>query len=449
MLRRWLVAHEAPVILALLAMGVALRTLLVLESPAPFGYVWDFYHEGVRVLYEQGRLPVAADCWQCYHPPLFYLIAWPFYALGRSLADGESLALRLTAALALPASTVVVYYGYRLLRLFGCRGGSLVFGLALLLTTPVLFISSYGAEADIVVTACLSAFIYYLTRYAAHPASGRLVDVAWIGLLAGLAAGTKYNGLVALVTAAIVFGAQLLRGPARARTLRHGAVVLAVCGLVGGWKYADNIRREGSPLQANGSAAEGLALGEARTVGHYEFTTLRLVGVAQLFGFDAPPGDLTFQPAYQSVPTALHALVWSDMSFFSVRSRFGGESTPYPHKRIPVALIMTVIVLGFVPELLAVIGLVVTLRRRAFLPLAVFGSVTLAAYLWWVLPQVTWALKPKYILSLLPPAVVYAAVGQAWLGRRMPRIGAVSAALVAALVLAAHVYLLGFAIGRL
>jgi hypothetical protein len=30
----------------------------------------DYYHEGVELMYSKGRLPIAEDCWQCYHPPL-------------------------------------------------------------------------------------------------------------------------------------------------------------------------------------------------------------------------------------------------------------------------------------------------------------------------------------------------------------------------------------------
>jgi 4-amino-4-deoxy-L-arabinose transferase-like glycosyltransferase len=451
LIRRWLDAHASSVVLGLLVAGVALRTLLVVASPVPFGYVWDLYHEGVRVLAVQGRLPLAEDCWQCYHPPLFYLIAWPLYALGRFIDGGgrEIWSLRLTAGVAIPASAVVIYYGYRLLRLFGCRGASLVSGLALLLVTPALFISTYGAEADIVMTALLSAFIYYLTRYAAHPATARPVDAALLGLIAGLAVATKYNGLVALATAGLVFGWRLLRHPARLRTIGHGLGVLLICVTVGGWKYWDNTQRYGQPLHANGSASEGLAFGERPAGARYEFTTMRLGEVGALYGLGAPRGDLTALPVYQSVPTSLHALTWSDMSFFSNRSRHGLEDDPYPHKRMPVALVMSVIVLGLVPEALALLGVVVTLRRASFLPLATFGVVTLGAYFWWVIPQDSWALKPKYILCLLPPAVLYATVGQAWLGRHVPVLGAIAAGLTLLLVAVAHVYLYVFAVGRL
>jgi 4-amino-4-deoxy-L-arabinose transferase-like glycosyltransferase len=450
-LRSWLTAHASGIILALLAAGVALRTLLVVASPTPLGYVWDVYADGVRVLVTERRLPVADDCWQCYHPPLFYLLGSPLFALGQLFdAPGSDVwAHRLTAGLSLPAAGVVSYYGFRLLRLFGCRGASLVAGLALLLITPALFISSYGAEADIVMTALLAAFIYYLTVYAAHPSTATRFDVLRIGLLAGLAAATKYSGLVAIATAGIVFGLQLMRGPARARTVRHGLIVLAVCVLAGGWKYWDNIERYGRLLHANGSAAEGLSVGARAAGAPYEFTTMRLVEVRELFGLASPRGALTMFPVYQSVPTTLHALTWSDMSLFSRRTRHGLSTDPYRYKRIPIALVMTVIVLGFVPEALAIIGVVVTWRRRAFLPVAVFGGVTCAAYLWWLLPQSEWALKSKYILCLLPPAVLYATVGQAWLTRRWPVAGTVSALLLVGLVVVAHVYLYGFAVGGL
>ena len=117
-------AHDAAVILGLLVVAVGLRTLLALASPTPFGYVWDFYQDGVRVLANEGRLPIASDCWQCYHPPLLYVLGWPLYEIGQWLGQpgDDTIAMRLTAGVTLPAAAVVVYYGYRLLKRFGCRG---------------------------------------------------------------------------------------------------------------------------------------------------------------------------------------------------------------------------------------------------------------------------------------------------------------------------------------
>lgn len=74
----WLVRYgrrtERIWLAVLLATAIALRALLVMYSPQPYGYVWDFYHEGVHRLYATGHLPASTDCWQCYQPPLFFLL---------------------------------------------------------------------------------------------------------------------------------------------------------------------------------------------------------------------------------------------------------------------------------------------------------------------------------------------------------------------------------------
>ncbi len=449
MTSRPLTTHERPALLTLVLIAFGLRAFLVAFSPTPFGYVWDFYHEGVRVLWSTGRLPASTDCWQCYHPPLFYVLGWALYAFGRWTAEGgptgDAQGLRWLGGLATICATVTIYYGYRLLRLFRCRGGSLVAGVALLVTFPCLFISSYGAEADIVLTAILSAFLYYASRDLTH--SGSVTDSVRLGALAGVAAATKYSGLVAIVSALAVLGIRGLAGPRRLHTLREAAIVAAVCCAVGSWKYVDNYRQYGTPLYANGTAAQGFALPSgARLRGRHEFTTLRLPALMRVVGPRAPRGPLTELPVYDSVFTTLHALAWSDMSFFSEPTRHGDPSRPYPRKRVPAALTRSVLVLGFLPEVLAVIGFVVTLRRRAFWPVAVMCLVGATAYVWWFTSQPSWGLKTKYLLFLLPAFVLYAVCGLAWVRRHVPHLAAVLGALLAALIVVSHLYLLAFAV---
>ncbi|HET7697211.1 MAG TPA: hypothetical protein VFK57_15975 [Vicinamibacterales bacterium] len=328
-------------------------------------------------------------------------------------------------------------------------------GLALLLAFPCLFISSYGPEADIVLTAILTAFLYYLVRYCAQPSRARRLDVARIGVLAGCAAATKYSGLLAPLTIAVVMALQLVR-PSAARRMRprrvaaHALAMLLIAGLIGGWKYFDNARRYGDLLKANGSASEGFTIGARRAPGaDYEFATLRLREVRRLIGPRAPAGELTAFPVYFSVWTTLHALAWSDMSFFSNPTRHGDPSRPYPRKTIPAGLVMAVIVLGFVPELLAALGFVRTLRHRSTWPIAIFVLLGAASYVWWFLPQQVWALKTKYILFLLPAGVLYTLAGLGWLRRRLPVAGTGAAILIVALVVVANIYLYAFAVGRL
>jgi hypothetical protein len=446
----WARRHERALSIGLLATAVLLRGLLVAYAARPFGYVWDFYPAGVAVVSATGRLPLAEDCWACFHPPLYYLLGWPFYAAGRWLhPQDDALALRVLGGLALVSAAVTVYYGQRLLRTFGCRGGSYVVGVALLLAFPCLFISSYAPEADILLTAILTAFLYYLVRYFATPSLATPAAIVRLGALAGCAAATKYSGLLAPTTLGIVMALRFARTP-RPRIAAQAAAMLLIAALVGGWKYADNARRYGTILHANGSAAEGFAMAASRSRGaRYEFSTLRLAALRDLFGPRAPAGELTAFPVYFSVWTTLHALAWSDMSFFSEPSRHGDPSHPYPRKTIPPALVMTVIVLGFVPEVLAAGGLVRTLRHRSTWPIAIFVAAGAASYVWWVLPQQLWALKTKYILFMLPPGVFYAMAGLAWLRARTPAVGVIALVHLFALIVLANLYLYAFAVGRL
>ncbi|PYR63015.1 MAG: hypothetical protein DMF91_04835, partial [Acidobacteria bacterium] len=76
----WLDRHARACVLGLAIAAVVLRAILVAFSPWSFGYVWDLYHEVLQHLYLSGRLPAAADCWECWQPPLLFLVSWPLYA---------------------------------------------------------------------------------------------------------------------------------------------------------------------------------------------------------------------------------------------------------------------------------------------------------------------------------------------------------------------------------
>lgn len=441
----WLRQHEREAIVGLVALAAALRVVLIADAPS-YGFVWDFYREGVAVLVTTGRLPVAADCWQCYHPPLFYLAGWAPYRVGLWLG-GPEVADRLLSGLGLCAVSVLVWYGYRLLRLLGFSGAPLVGGVALLLASPLLLFSSYGAEADALLAALLTAFLFHLVRACSRPEGMRLRDAVGVGLLAGAAMATKYSGLVALGTAGVVMMMRL--GHDGLRGVRAGLVVLGVALAVGGWTYLDNYRTYGTPLHANGSASEGLRLGAIANRGGYDFTSFRVQELRALFGPRPEPGPLTGFPVYRSVLTSLHAQAWSDMSFFSLPSRHGDPSQPYRSRRPPVNLVMTLVLLGLVPMALALVGVVVTWRLLAWWPLAAIAGVTLIAYVAWFLPQEAWALKTKYISVLVPVQAAYAMAGGRWLGQRRRWLGWVVAAAVGGLTGCAFVYQFAFANGRL
>jgi hypothetical protein len=440
-------AHRGHALAALVVLAVALRVVLVVRSPTPYGYVFDFYHEGVQKLYALGRLPIASDCWQCYHPPFFYVIGLPFYALGKKLLGGPTgladPALRVLAMLSLICAGVTAYYGDRLLRFYRVGGLERIIGLGLILAFPCLFIASYGIEADIVLTAIMTAFIYYAASFGRR---STWVAAVRLGALAGLACATKYSGLLAPTILLVLAGVRVFGGPRRPQTAGLTAVALVVCVLVGGWKYVDNVKRYGAPLFANGSAQQGFALeGRPNFASQYDFLSLRMRDLVALERGWIPPGHLTDLPFYRSVWTTLHAMAWGDMSLFSDPSRHGFFREPYPRKKIAPWLAIAVLCLGLVPNVLAIVGAAATATRRTLRPIMVSCLLAWAAYIAWFIAQESWALKTKYILFLLPAYVLYALFGWRWVSRHSATAGHVVLVLLVLLLVLTNLYLLDFA----
>jgi len=407
----WVNTHARFLWIALLVSAAALRALLIWHSPWPYGYTYDQYFQGVEHLITTGRLPTAADCWQCYHPPFFYALGAVFYRLGSILAGTQTGALEGLSALSLLSACATVWFSIRLLEFLRQRGSYLLLASAVVIVFPCLFISSWSAEADGLQTALMSAVLYYLTRYDAGPRHAGLGVVVLLGVFCGLAMATKYNGLLALGATGVLLLLRLFTDGERPRTIRDGLIVLALALSLGSWKYLDNRRHHGTALFANGSAAEGFAVGHFAHWRGYEYLSLRFRQVIDLYEPDAATGRLTDQPVYYSVPTTLHAMAWTDMSFFSVKSRHGDPSQPYPDKRIPKWLVGTMLVLGMVPNLLATVGFLSVTRRKAFRACTILTVMTILAYVAWFTGQDRWALKTKYLMYLLPAYAAYLAVG--------------------------------------
>jgi hypothetical protein len=440
---RELTRPQRVVLAAVLGVAATALVCLAVGSPQPYGYVYDFYHLGVKVVYDEGRLPRPDDCYVCSYPPVFYAAGWPFYALGHWSQDalGIGSPVRVLSVLPILCGIVVVWFGARLLTVLERRGWELVLGVALLASFPCLLISSYGVEADIVLAAVMVVFTYYCVRWWRYDERG-IVPVVRLGALAGLAIATKYQGVAAVGAVGVLFAIKALRSVDRRRVLAMGLLCLVTALAVGGWKYADNQRRYGTPTYGNSVGERTLYLDR------YELATVRPSALMRLWGPDPPEGTLTDQLVYRSVLTTLYGQAWTDMTFFSNPTRHGDLSMPYPARSMPRGLVAAVLLAGLVPTALTVVGAFATVRDRRQWPLLAVALISWAAYAWWVVGQPIWALKTKYLLYLAPVYVVWALAGLDVVRRRAGRLpGTVVTGALWATVMIADVYVLQFALG--
>jgi hypothetical protein len=435
---------------AAITAAVVGRVLLVWFSPWSFGYVWDLYHEGIQWAYANGRLPSAGDCWECWQPPLLFVAAAPLYVVGRWLYPmspwPDDYALLPVSLLLLAAGAASLVYIWRLLRLLHVSGEWRVLAFALAAALPCFFFSSYALEPDGLVAAIVIVFVYYLTRWFRFAGEATVVDVVRLGVLAGLAAEAKYNGVIASIAGVLVVAAGGMRPIAWQRRVRTAAVFVLVTAIVGGWPYVRNLRAHGTPFYANGPAVSGFLFGP-RAFARYEVATFRMRDLFALTRPDAPPGMLTDLPVYRSVWTTLHGLTWGDMGFFTNPTRHGTRYPFYQDRHVPPWLASTVLALGVLPTALAVVGFARTARRRRYLPLTIVTVVGWAMYLQYVASQEIWGLKAKYLLFLVPMYVVYAVHGTRTISVRAPWAGTALGAALAVLLVLSNLYLFLFAIG--
>lgn len=192
----WIEGRARAFWVVIFVFALVLRVLLVSHSPRPDGYTYDFYFEAVEFVNSHGRLPDIPECWQCYHPPLYYILGWVFYRLGWLLSGTREGALEGLTTLSMVGAAATTWYSIQLLRHFRQRGAYLLLGGAVLLVFPCLFITSWGAEADALQAALMSGFLYHLTRYDTGAGARDVRLPLLLGVLAGLAMATKHNGLL-------------------------------------------------------------------------------------------------------------------------------------------------------------------------------------------------------------------------------------------------------------
>jgi len=445
--------HERSGLQMLFVAVAALHLAVFAGCPRSFGYIYDPYPAAVAYVYEHHALPPPEACWICAHPPLFWIVGTPFYAAGMWLSGGSrAVAERALCMLPLLCTALIVVSCYQLLRLYGRRGLAMLIGMALCALLPCVAISASAPESDVLLTALMTAGLVRVARVhlAERP---QLRHALAIGVLSGLALLTKYSGVLLLFAALVAYAASAWRARALS-ALRHACFALCCAAMLCCAQYGYNWLSRHELLVANGSARSGFDVLDLRerkkNLAHYDFGSLRIRDTVALFDAHTP-GTLDAQPVYASVWTSLHAMAWTDMSFFSVHSRHGDPSLPYPDKHIPRALVAWLLGLGLLPSALMLLGLWQGWRERSRWPLAVYSAASLATYAWWFIAQDSWALKTKYILFLLPVYALFATDGVERLLHLPGRAGAATAgaALIGlgGLFACAACYIAAFALG--
>ncbi|MFH1745693.1 MAG: hypothetical protein ABIG44_01480 [Planctomycetota bacterium] len=190
---------------AVLIFGVLLRLGLALATPPERAY--DNHFEPVEVMLEKGRLPDAADCWECYQPPAYYVVSAAGWLVARQIPglagetpeELEHLGRRTQQFISMLAGCATLYVCLGIYRRFRRLAAYEALGMALIALLPRHIYMSAMATNDAFTYLVASVAIYALLRV---QAAGWLTRGCLIaGGLAGLTVLSKGYGWMTVMAA--------------------------------------------------------------------------------------------------------------------------------------------------------------------------------------------------------------------------------------------------------
>jgi hypothetical protein len=397
----------ASALLAAAALAVGLLSWHNRDLAPSLGFDADAHLAYVRLIVDEGRLPLADEGWEMYQPPLYYAAGAALSALGA----GEVGALRCLNALALVASCAALIGSLRIL--FPSDPRRLLAGTVLGASAPMqLYLAQYATNE--LWAAAFASLAIWLTLNLLERRESRIGMHLALGALLGAALLTKFSTLLALAAVLTALAARHVASGERSpriwtRTL--GAVMLAGVA-VAGWHYARVALHFGDPFVGNWDAAAGVAWWQDpgyRTAHDY----LRF-------------GESLTRPvfsAFHSCPDALYSTLWGD-------GLLGGSARALDAPPWSYQLMLAGYWLALLPSAGVLVGLAVSLRRLVREPraewLLVLGLAGATAF---AMVSLSLALpfyaqcKAFYGLQALVPFAAFGAIGLDLLAHRLGRAG--------------------------
>jgi len=226
--------NDQVLFLTILTLGIVLRIAVFLTA-SPFNP--DEHLQVIDFIVTQHRLPASLELGQAHHPPLYHLLMAPIWAVTGSV--------KLLHFVSLGFSVVNLLIIAKLLGKLIASKTVRVIALAFAAFLPQLVMYGSFVSNDSL-TILLGTLIFLRAiQYVDEPTTRNAVAMSIVCALGLLTKGTLLLSPLALLVCVIsVHGRSKL-------ALRHAMLVLSICIVLGGYKYAENIAHYGRPFVHN------------------------------------------------------------------------------------------------------------------------------------------------------------------------------------------------------
>jgi hypothetical protein len=318
----------------LLLAGALLRVLVFffLHPSSPDDHVSVVAH-----IVDHGELPAAGVYSHSFHPPLYHLLAAPFFAVGGP--KGAQLFSLLTSLVTLWLLQVAIRDA-RLLRSALAR--NIAMGMAAFVPSFVVF-SLYVSNDTLAYLLGALTFIL-LRRLGPSPSMKELIV---LGVVMGLGLSTKATFLALMPPVATFVALRTYRhGGAVATALRCAAIVMLLTSALGSYKFIENMVVHGKPVVHNVHPSWA----DAQRPTYVGPSSLVDVNIFKLMNHPT----LSEHTRY-SFPLLLYGTFW--YKYVPYENNFSGCSTKLR------AIGSGLYAFGLVPTLLALLGVLSVLRQ--------------------------------------------------------------------------------------
>lgn len=184
--------HFGKALLVLFFLGIIFRTFFFTMMPYKvFSMDVEGHISYVQYIIEKHDIPSTRDCWSCYHPPVYYMAAAPFYVLGETLGMPGTTGLQ---SFSLLIAVLTTFFGLLFLQNV-LQGRALILSSALWIFWPLMIMVTPRIGNDqlfyLLHVLCMWAGISYFKK-----GFGRYLIVAVVS--AALALWTKSTGAVSI-----------------------------------------------------------------------------------------------------------------------------------------------------------------------------------------------------------------------------------------------------------
>lgn len=299
-------------LVSIFALGVLLRLLLFVYNRVENGY--DNHLETILYYAGHQQRPAPDACWQCYQPPLYYVVAAGVYEgalqAGTSTYRAGKAVQGLNTALSVATLALIILL---LRRHFSDQPLLVLVVAAVAAVLPRDIYASAIISNDYLLVFLTTCSLWVYLRHVARPGTGSLV-----GLCALAAAGalTKQHGLlVLLLPGSILLRRAWQRAPFRGRPLGWPAVLL--CLLLLGLGLSDELWKYQQTHVLLVSNQHFFPLSEHQPPGSVRLLDLHSFRLAALLRHPAL-SDVTSSSYW----TVLFANTWFDYELLFVRAPF-------------------------------------------------------------------------------------------------------------------------------